>query len=83
MERLTSRGPPGHPQQVIVSSSPCLSLRAGPGAGVLPKELDTTETKVILVSEQNPGLRLGYLPKQRLKVGGRGSESLCLGMGSG
>lgn len=50
---------------------------------MLPKELDTTETKVILVSEQNPGLRLGYLPKQRLKVGGRGSESLCLGMGSG
>lgn len=72
MERLTSRGPPGHPHQVIVSSSPWVSLRAGPGAGAQPKKLDTAETKVILVSEQNLGPRLGYLPRQRLMVGGRG-----------
>lgn len=72
MERLTSRGPPGHPHQVIVSLSSWVSLRAGPEAGVHPKKLDTAETKVILVSEQNLGPRLGYLPRQRLRVGSRG-----------
>lgn len=35
------------------------------------KKLDRAETKVMLVSGKGLGPRLGSLPRQRLRVGGR------------
>lgn len=59
MERLTTRGPPGHPHQVTVLPSPWASLRAGPGARVHSEKADIANTEVILTSGKGLGPRAG------------------------
>lgn len=81
MERLTTRGPPGHPHQVTVSPSPWASLRARPGAGVHYGKRDTVKTKVILASAEGPGTRAGVSDKAEVKDGRQGIKESMLGDG--
>lgn len=62
MEKLTPRGPSGHPDQVTVLPSPWASLRVGLGLREF-QEADTAETMVIVGRAWGPGL--GSLPRER------------------